>query len=214
VLQRGEGRRPTRIVIPTYSVQLSRGGGPSLLSAALRQRWRDQQSDDDLGRRRGVATADARRAHHANARAGAVLQLMQQFFRTQHGAGQGVADANGQRRDIGLALLHHVEMRIEGRGLEHFRKRQFHLVGKGCEVGCGNLMIFVLDQMQMLDQQIAPRGRSPSKTAISSAAWDRPGGPWGSISPAFVPRRDARTSGPDAHHDSLKRLVHVSASRL
>ena len=110
----------------------------------------------DLGRGRSVAAADAGRAHHANARAGAVLQFMQQFFRAQHRAGQGIADANGQRRDIGLALLHHVEMRVEGRGLEHFRERQLHLVGERGEVGCGNLMIVVLDQVQMLDQEIAP----------------------------------------------------------
>ena len=110
----------------------------------------------DLGRRRGVAAADAGRAHHANAGAGRVLQLLQQFFRAQHGAGQGIADANGQRRDVGLALLHHVEMRVEGRGLEHLGKGQLHLVGKRCEMRRGNLAIGVLDQVQMLDQQVAP----------------------------------------------------------
>ncbi len=86
----------------------------------------------------------------------AVLQFVQQLFRAQHGAGQRIADANGQRRDIGLALLHHVEMGVEGRGLEHFRERKLHLVGEGREMGGGNLVIFVLDQMQMLDQEIAP----------------------------------------------------------
>ena len=34
----------------------------------------------DLGRRRGIAAADAGRAHHANAGAGAVLQFVQQLF--------------------------------------------------------------------------------------------------------------------------------------
>ena len=109
-----------------------------------------------LGGGRGIAAADARRTHHANPRAGAILQLMQQFFRAQHRARQGVADANGQRRDVGLTFLHHVEMRVEGGGLEHFRKGQLHLVGERCEVGCGNLMIGVLDQVQMFDQEIAP----------------------------------------------------------
>ena len=42
----------------------------------------------DLGCRCGVATPDAGRAHHANAGAGLVLQLMQQLFRAQHGAGE------------------------------------------------------------------------------------------------------------------------------
>jgi hypothetical protein len=47
-------------------------------------------------------------------------------------------------------------MRIEGRGLEHFRECQLHLVSQGCEVGRGNLAIFVLDEMQIFDQEIAP----------------------------------------------------------
>ncbi len=110
----------------------------------------------DLGRRRGVAAADAGRAHHANTGTRGVLQFMQQLFRAQHGAGQRIADPNGQRRDIRLALLHHVEMGVEGRGFEHFRERELHLVGERCEMGGGNLVIFVLDQMQMLDQEIAP----------------------------------------------------------
>ena len=81
---------------------------------------------------------------------------MQQFFRAQHGAGQGIADPDGQRRDVGLALLHHVEMRIEGRGLEHLGEGELHLVGERREVGRGNLVIFVLDEVQMLDQEVAP----------------------------------------------------------
>ncbi len=60
-----------------------------------------------------------------------------------------------KRRDIGFALLHHIEMGVERRGLEHLRKRQLHLVGKRREMGRGNLMIFVLDEMEMLDQEIA-----------------------------------------------------------
>jgi hypothetical protein len=109
----------------------------------------------DLGRGRGVAAADAGRTHHTNAGAGTVLQLMQQVFRAQHRAGERIADPNGQRRDIGFTLLHHIEMRVEGRGLEHLRKCQLHLLGKGCEVGCGNLLVGILDEMQMLDQEVA-----------------------------------------------------------
>ena len=108
-----------------------------------------------FGGRRGIAAADAGRAHHANAGAGAVLQFVQQLFRTHHGAGQRIADPNGQRRDIRCAFLHHVEMRVEGRGLEHLRKRQLHFVGKRCEMRGRDLVIFVLDQVQMLDQEIA-----------------------------------------------------------
>ena len=110
----------------------------------------------DLGRGRRIAQPDAGRAHHADAGAGTVLQFMQQLFRAEHRAGERIADADGQRRDIGLALLHHVEMRVEGRGLEHLGERQLHLVGKRGEMGRGNLVIVVLDQVQMFDQEIAP----------------------------------------------------------
>ena len=110
----------------------------------------------DFGDRRAVAEPDAGRAHHANAGAGLVLQFVQQLFRAHHGAGQRIADANGQRRDIRLAFLHHVEMRVEGRGLEHFRKRQLHLVGQRRQMRRRDLVILVLDQVQVLDQEIAP----------------------------------------------------------
>ena len=110
----------------------------------------------DLRHRGHIAQSDAGRPHHANAGTGAVLQFMQQFFRAQHRAGQGIADANGQRRDVGLTFLHHVEMRVEGRGLEHLGEGELHLVGKGCKVGRGNLVPGVLDEMQILDQQVAP----------------------------------------------------------
>ena len=110
----------------------------------------------DLSHGRHIAQPDAGRAHHADRRARTVLQFMQQLFRAEHRAGQRIADANGQRRDVGLALLHHVEMRVEGRGLEHLGERQLHLVGKRCEMGRGNLVILVLDQVQIFDQEIAP----------------------------------------------------------
>ena len=109
----------------------------------------------DLGDWRSVAEAYAGSAHHTNAGAGLVLQFVQQLFRAEHRAGERVADPDSQRRDVRLAFLHDVEMRVEGRGLEHFGKRQLHLVGKRCEMGGRDLMILVLDQMQMLDQQIA-----------------------------------------------------------
>ncbi len=110
----------------------------------------------DLGDRRTVAETDTGRAHHANPGTCAALQFMQQIFRAHHRASERVADANGQGRDVRLAFLHHIEMGVEGRGLEHFREGKIHLVGKRGEVGRGDLMIFVLDEMQMLDQEIAP----------------------------------------------------------
>ncbi len=66
-----------------------------------------------------------------------------------------VADADGERGDVLFAFLHHVEMRVEGRRLKHLGKAELHLVGK-CRKMCGrDLAILVLDQMQVLDQEIA-----------------------------------------------------------
>src|SRR6478736_2435273 len=106
----------------------------------------------DLGHRRAVTKADTGRTHHANAGASFALQIMKQLFASEHRAGEGVADTNGDRRDIGLALLHDIEMGVEGRGLEHFGKGELHLVGKGGEMGRRYLLIFVLDQVQMLER--------------------------------------------------------------
>ena len=103
-----------------------------------------------------IAASDAGRANNANARPGGVLELMQQFFCAKHRAGQGIAHADRQRRDVRLAFLHHVEMRIEGGRLKHFGKRQFHLIGERRKMRRGNLTIGVLDQVQKLDQQVAP----------------------------------------------------------
>jgi len=110
----------------------------------------------DFGNRCAVAEADAGRTHDPDRGTALVLQFLQQFFGAEHRAGQRIADADGERRDVGLALLHDVEMRIKGRGLEHLGKGELHLVGKGGEMSRGDLMIFVLDQVQVFDQKVAP----------------------------------------------------------
>jgi hypothetical protein len=46
-------------------------------------------------------------------------------------------------------------MRIEGRDLVDFGERHFHLERQRGEMKCGQITVLVLDQMQMLDQQIA-----------------------------------------------------------
>jgi hypothetical protein len=46
-------------------------------------------------------------------------------------------------------------MRIEGCGLEHLSKAELHLVGECGEMRGRDLMILVLDQVQVLDQEIA-----------------------------------------------------------
>ena len=54
------------------------------------------------------------------------------------------------------AVLHHVEMRIESRDLVDLGQRHLHLVRQRGEMRGGQMAVMVLDQMQMLDQQIAP----------------------------------------------------------
>jgi hypothetical protein len=80
---------------------------------------------------------------------------VKQLFCAQHGASQGIADTNGERRNIRFTLLHDVEMRVEGRGLKHFREGELHLVSQRSKVGSRNLMIRVLNQVQVLDQEIS-----------------------------------------------------------
>jgi len=63
-------------------------------------------------------------------------------------------------------------MRVEGRGLEHFRERKLHLVGKGCKVRCGNLPAGVLDEVQMLDQKVTPpRPVAEQNSNLFSGLW-------------------------------------------
>jgi len=110
----------------------------------------------DFRGRRGVAAPDAGRTHDANAGARCALQILKQFFAAKHRASEGVADADGQRRNVRLAFLHDVEMRVEGRGLEHFGESELHLVGESGKMRGRDLAISVLDQVQIFDQQIAP----------------------------------------------------------
>ena len=69
-------------------------------------------------------------------------------------------DSESQTRTVmaggGGSVLHHVEMRIEGRDLVDFGVRHLHLLRERGEMRGGEMAVMVLDQMQMLDQQIAP----------------------------------------------------------
>src|SRR3954453_4578214 len=73
----------------------------------------------DFYRRRSVAASDAGRAHDADAGRRAILEVPPQVLGAEHRTGQRVANGNSQRRSVPLAFLHDIEMRIEGRGLEH-----------------------------------------------------------------------------------------------
>ena len=111
----------------------------------------------DFGDRGGVAMTHARRAHDADsARVELIAQRRQQLVRAHHLAGQAVADPDRERRRRRLALLDHVEVRIECCGFVHRRLGQPHLLGERGEMRGAEVAVAVLDQMQMLDQQIAP----------------------------------------------------------
>ena len=47
-------------------------------------------------------------------------------------------------------------MGVEGRDLVDFGERELHLLRQGGEMRGGQMAVMVLDEMQMLDQQIAP----------------------------------------------------------
>ena len=80
----------------------------------------------------------------------------EQLLRAGHGAGQAVADPHRHRRRRRLAFLHHVEMGVEGRDLVDLGERQLHLLRQRGEMRGGEMAVAVLDQVQMLDQQVAP----------------------------------------------------------
>ena len=106
--------------------------------------------------RRAVAGAHAGRAHDADVGAEPVRQVLQEMLGARHGAGERIAHAHGDGGRRRLAFLHHVEMGIEGRDLVHFGERELHLQRQRGEMGGREAAVRVLDQMQVLDQEIAP----------------------------------------------------------
>jgi hypothetical protein len=117
-----------------------------------------QEMMADLHGGRVVAQADAGRPHDADTGAECTLQLRQELFRAEHGAGQAVADPHRERRHRRVALLHDIEMRVEGGDLVRLGERDAHQLGKRSEMRRGDLAKRILDQMEMLDQQVAVAG--------------------------------------------------------
>ncbi len=111
-----------------------------------------------------------------------VPELFRQFgkqpLRAGKRAGQRIADPHGDRRRRRLAFLHHVEMGVEGRDLIDLGERELHFLRQGGEMGGREMTVMVLNQMQMLDQEIAPaRPIGQQARALPRALSDRPGGP-------------------------------------
>ena len=150
----------------------------------------------DLGGRRGVARADARRAHHAHARHLLALQGRQQLLGAGQHAAQAVADAHRHRRRPRLAVGHDVEVGVEGRDLVDLRHRDLELFGQRLQMPLRQAALLVLDQVQILDQQRALARPSPSSAltaATSSACSTRP---WGKAAPCAGPSLDG-SRGPN-----------------
>ncbi len=131
-------------------VALGHRGGDAVGGRVLVQRM--AQGRD----RRVVAAAHARRAHDAHARAEFLRQLGQDPLAAHQGAGQAVAHAYCERRRRRLVLHHDVEMRIERGDLVDLDERELHLLRQRREVARVEAAELVLDEMQELDQQIAP----------------------------------------------------------
>ena len=109
----------------------------------------------DRGDRRAVAGAHAGARTTRTSLPSIFGRFGEQPLRAGHGAGQRIAHPHRDRRRR-RAVLHHIEMRIEGRDLVDFGERELHLRRQRSEMRRGEMAVVVLDQMQMLDQQIAP----------------------------------------------------------
>jgi hypothetical protein len=109
----------------------------------------------DRGHRGVVAAAHAGRAHDADALPQTLRQFGQQLVGAEERAGQAVADAHGERGRRCLAIHHDVEMRIERRDLVDLDQRELHDFRQRREMTGVQAAVFVLDEMQVLDQEIA-----------------------------------------------------------
>ena len=133
----------------------------------------------DRADRRAIARAHAGRVHHAHVRPELARQFGEQLFRTRHRARKQIADPHRDRRWRRLAFLHHVEVRVERRDFVDLGHRQLHFGGKRRHVRSGDVAVFVLDQMQMLDQQITlPRPLAKQCAHLIERLDDRSAGPW------------------------------------
>ena len=83
-------------------------------------------------------------------------QFAQQMLSARHRTGKRITHAHGDGGQRRGALLHHIEMGVKGRDLVNFRERELHLMGERREMGRREPPVFVLDEMEILDQEIAP----------------------------------------------------------
>ena len=108
-----------------------------------------------LDDRRAVAAAHAGRGDDPRLREGRA-QGVQQRRRARQLAGEAVADAQGERRRRVLALLHRVEMGVEGRDLPDLRHGEPHFFRQRRQVPRGEMPEAALEPVQIFDQELAP----------------------------------------------------------
>ena len=105
--------------------------------------------------RRAVAGAHARRTYHPNVGAERIRQFGEEPLRALERAGQQIADPHRDRRRRRLVFLHHIEMGVERGNLIDFGQCQLHFLRQCGEMRRQKVPVTVLDQVQMLDQEIA-----------------------------------------------------------
>ena len=105
--------------------------------------------------RRLVAAAHARRPHYPHRVAEPSLQLGEQLLGAEQRAGKAVADPHGEFRRRRLVVHDDVEMGVERGDLVDLDQRQPHLLGERGEMARVQAAVMVLQQVQVLDQQVA-----------------------------------------------------------
>jgi len=97
------------------------------------------------------AAPDARGGDDTNA-GKQLRQLVEEILRAGHPARERLADADRQRARRRLALLHHVEVVIEGRDLVDLGERESYLLRERREMRGCKVAVAVVDPVKMLDQ--------------------------------------------------------------
>src|SRR5262249_24502089 len=81
------------------------------------------------------------------------------------GAGNRIADTHRGGRRWCLALLHHIEMCIEGRNLVSRGLRESHLLAERAQMAGGKIVVAGLNEVQRFDEEVGGPRLSPQKLA-------------------------------------------------
>ena len=111
----------------------------------------------NLQHRCRVASPHAGRAHHPNL--GPVhpgFQRIQQRLGPGHLARERITNPDGQLWRRCLGFLQGVEMGVKAGDLKDFHLRQVHFLGQCPHMVGGQMPICILNEVQKLDQKIAP----------------------------------------------------------